>query len=598
LCYNEKNYRYSFPIALLYENMITDELLNYIKNQLRKGISGGIVKNSLIANGWGAADVDEAFRLIIRSNQIPVEKKVNRFEEQPYENRPLVQQPTFRRPFDQLPFGRKFTDQELEQELQLEELPLPEGRNEPMPPQNAGQQPSEGKGFGKAIAVALAIMIIVGLAGYYYYLRQPDVVLRKMVGNLNQIKSLEYSGEVGFNIISSYIGLTGVATRDSNQGSLKFDNLGNFNGLLDVSESGNPQFSLVLFDSLTSGNTVDKITTNFIFGLEMRIMDKVLYFQMTDFPSFGLFDVSSVENQWLEIDQEAMEEKLSIFQFQQVAGGKGNQKEQKLSEEQIQKINIEIDNFISKLAKKVIKMPDEKIEGVNSWHYSVQLDKEELKNLIIKITEIVTDEEVSEEKKKSFDETLKAMELKDIEIWIGKKDNLPHKALISFSSKETEENKVTADYKFTFFFRNYNRPVKLEVPGSTQSLNELFEDLFGGLINNAKNSEIISKMTDFRFEAELIYDKENNFDKLDCSYVGSNVDLKSICDRIIKINGVPLVIRKSQSGSQGYCAYAMLVIGEGEYKRYFCVTDKGESVETVINPSTTCTTWSFRCPSK
>jgi len=44
--------------------MVNQQLLDYIKQQLQRGVSKEQIKSSLIANGWQAQDVDEAFAFI------------------------------------------------------------------------------------------------------------------------------------------------------------------------------------------------------------------------------------------------------------------------------------------------------------------------------------------------------------------------------------------------------------------------------------------------------------------------------------------------------------------------------------------------------
>jgi len=44
--------------------MVTQQLLDYIKQQLEQGVSQEQIKNSLMANGWQAQDIDEAFVLV------------------------------------------------------------------------------------------------------------------------------------------------------------------------------------------------------------------------------------------------------------------------------------------------------------------------------------------------------------------------------------------------------------------------------------------------------------------------------------------------------------------------------------------------------
>ncbi len=48
--------------------MINQQLLNYIKQQLQRGVDREKIKNSLLANGWQETDINEAFVFINSSN--------------------------------------------------------------------------------------------------------------------------------------------------------------------------------------------------------------------------------------------------------------------------------------------------------------------------------------------------------------------------------------------------------------------------------------------------------------------------------------------------------------------------------------------------
>lgn len=49
--------------------MTNQQLLNYIKQRLQQGVNKGDIKNSLIANGWQASNIEEAFNSITAPNQ-------------------------------------------------------------------------------------------------------------------------------------------------------------------------------------------------------------------------------------------------------------------------------------------------------------------------------------------------------------------------------------------------------------------------------------------------------------------------------------------------------------------------------------------------
>ena len=49
--------------------MINQQLLDYIKQQIQQGTDREKINNSLMANGWQASDIKEAFDSIMPSNQ-------------------------------------------------------------------------------------------------------------------------------------------------------------------------------------------------------------------------------------------------------------------------------------------------------------------------------------------------------------------------------------------------------------------------------------------------------------------------------------------------------------------------------------------------
>ena len=42
--------------------MVTKEIVDYVADQLKQGVSKDEIKNALVASGWQAADIDEAVK--------------------------------------------------------------------------------------------------------------------------------------------------------------------------------------------------------------------------------------------------------------------------------------------------------------------------------------------------------------------------------------------------------------------------------------------------------------------------------------------------------------------------------------------------------
>lgn len=447
--------------------MINQQLLDFIKQQSQQGVNREGIRNSLITNGWQASDIEEVFTSIDSQNQ------------------PSVQSPS--------------------------------GPSNPQPLQSFSTFPSQPQ--MKANKTLLAIISVIGMLvigggalAYFYYFQSPEKIVQRMATKLADVESLEYSGEIKAEVDASSLtgGTSLLQPVQPTEATKKASNFSiNFNGVSNVKDLNNPQGSFsfnINTDALTEGQ--------FNFELEVRNVGKIIYVKISDVPNLGLFDLSAVKNQWVKIDTEALKKQFGLEKLEEQL--KEAQKQQELSPEQIEKLKEAIQQ--AEILKITQKLPSEKINGVSTHHYKFAIDKQGIKKLTTDISQIVQNKALTEKELADFDKSLEAIELPEGEIWIGKKDLLPYKVSLSSTIKETEQSKTSGKISFTLLFKNFNKPVQIDIPAQAKPLEEVLGGLFGGLQGLTPGSQFPSAgQQDFSKDT----DKDGLPDQLEAIY-GTN----------------------------------------------------------------------------
>lgn len=445
--------------------MINQQLLDFIKQQSQQGKDKEEIKNSLMTNGWQASDsdIEEAFNSLASPN------------------RPVVQPPP--------------------------------GLSSPQTFSTFSSQPQ--KKLNKTLLAIFSIIGVLVIGGgafaYFYYFQSPERIVQRMTARLAEIKSLEYSGEIKAEVdTGNLLGGGNLLQLSQPVVAQKASNFSiNFTGVSDVKDLNNPQGSFsfnINTDALTEGQ--------FTFGLEIRNVGKIIYVKISDVPNLGFFDLSAVKNQWVKIDTEALKKQFGFEKLEEQL--KEAQKQQELTPEQIEKLKEVVKQ--AKVFKITQKFASEKINGVNTHHYKFTIDKEGIKKLVTDISQIVQNKTLTEKELTDFNKSLEAIELPEGEIWIGKKDLLPYKVSLSSTIKGTEQLKTSGKISFTLLFKNFNKPVQIDIPTQTKPLEEILGGLFSGLQGSTPGSSFPSAgQQDFSKDT----DKDGLPDQLETIY-GTN----------------------------------------------------------------------------
>lgn len=396
--------------------MSDQKLLDYVKQQLQQGETREQIQGALLAKGWQLEAINEAFNPPASSNQ-------------------PVFQPTFSRPA--VKRSKKI--------------------------------------LLSVIIIGGSLIIGGGVFAYLNYFQQtPEKVVKKMLLKLTEIKSFEYAGEANTEINQ---GDSTNANSDLSQplqlfsGKKQSKSSSQYSGAIDIYDTANPKV-LVSFNIKTDALPLAELAV----GVELRVVDKVIYAQLSEAPNLGFFDLSSVQNQWIKIDMEAIKKQFGSKQLDdQLAKIQENQE---LSPEQIERLKTTFEQ--AEIFKITEKLASEKISGVDTYHYKFTVSQEGLKKFIITSSQIFQKRSLTETELAAFNKGFETMGPVDGEVWIGKKDFFPYKITFELNVAETETSPA-GKISSVFSLKNFNQPMQIEAPAEAKSLQEITAELFGGL---------------------------------------------------------------------------------------------------------------------
>lgn len=187
---------------------------------------------------------------------------------------------------------------------------------------------------------------------------------------------------------------------------------------------------------------------------EEIIIGEDSWFKLTDlpfprFPEIFSLDLEKMQNQWIKPGRDNFEDLFGKFS----------------PRAKIEVIKKLISN--DKIFQLKKGLPDEVIEGNQTFHYLFILEEDELKKLLPEISELLPVELKELEKIKNI----------KVEIWIGKKDKLIYKAKIEGDTdlKEVEPNlEGKMVIKANISLSKFNLPIKIEAPSEFKSLEEIY----------------------------------------------------------------------------------------------------------------------------
>ncbi len=334
-----------------------------------------------------------------------------------------------------------------------------------MPSFSISETPKKG---GSNFIKIIAVLIIWGVSGIGICLATrvwdpiwspfrptPEQVLQKM---MNQMEGLR-----------TYCDKTIFAVNFKNKQELKID--GDFAIDNDETNPDNPK-SAAKFN-------LNLATEGMQFSLagETKTIGETIYFKLTTIPALPMLepffaimgiDLQQIKNQWIKFDM-----------------GEFKKETEKQTEKQ-KELKRNLKELIANKNFFIVKaeLPDEKINGIKTYHYAVALNNEEVKKIIPELLKIAGEEGGTmplpidiEESQEKIDEFLNKVGEITADVWIGKKDLYLYKLELDkeIDLNRFEDNeKGTIAIEFTTEFSKFNQPIETTVPGEFKTIKEIF----------------------------------------------------------------------------------------------------------------------------
>lgn len=342
------------------------------------------------------------------------------------------------------------------------------------------------RGSNSAIkAVVIAAVLLVVIAGGVLALRvwdpmwnplrpKPDEVIVKSLTEIGKVKSSATEVSLSY----------GITTGDPSSVEDMTANL-KLNISQDNSAANNPK---------AKGNFEVKISSKIGFGItlggELRQKGKESYYKITDISLPAEIEQSFSE---MGIDVNTARESLKA---NWIKGEAQTAEDMAKSEQILEKYNQILKESRPWIVKK--QMQDEKIRAVKAYHYSIVLEKEKLKKLVLDLIKASEESQGQAEENPAFSEMMLVGTIGGIfdvfgdvpgDIWIGKKDNLPYKIVLE-KQIDSKDFSGTAGgilkLKLEINGADFNKPVSVEAPADAKRIEEVLpfniEDLLGSLL--------------------------------------------------------------------------------------------------------------------
>ena len=311
--------------------------------------------------------------------------------------------------------------------------------------------------------VLIGLIFIGGIAyAYNAYFYSPEKNIGRMLGNLKNIKTMAYSGELN---VSANVPATPISEKKLSKLSVSF------NGASDTQNADDLRgaFSFQIKTDAMSGQEMS-------LGLEARSLSKTLFLKLSNLPNIGFIDLGFFNDKWIKLDESTIGQ-----------GGVASSSE-KIDGNLIKEKAAKIQNLPSqdKFIKITETLKSEKIEGQDTYHYKYIIDKEALKKFISDYSTLIDDKALTAEQIASSSEQIDQIDLAEGEIWIGKSDFMPYK--LSFAASTKDEKAINTNLVLSF--KNFNQVIKIEEPTDVKTLTELIGGLMGGMFGGSGSNPL------------------------------------------------------------------------------------------------------------
>jgi hypothetical protein len=282
-------------------------------------------------------------------------------------------------------------------------------------------------------------------------------------------------------------------------------------------------------------------------------------------------DTSSFTGKWWKVDMEALAKNFGGAEADKILE---SMKKGQLSKEKKDQLIALVKKY--KNTARIEKLADGQIEGASAYRFSVALDEAQLANMLKETVDVLQKDlpEKEEIKASDMEPFFKMIDIKSIELLIGKNDHLPAQVKISVDMlDEAGKNIGTLDISFII---SGSAPVEIKAPADSTDILYLMGPIVQSSLMSARQkgneAAIKANLSSIRARAELFYDSHGY------SYSGlcSSQEVKSVREAIENANGTGFVCKES---AKKYAVGAKFPGNAGNW----CVDSMGFSV-SIKNP--------------
>jgi hypothetical protein len=404
--------------------MTTPELVQFVKNEIAVGASKQLISDKLKTQGWDDTDINEVFNIVS----------------------PVVAVPTT---FNSIPVMASITNGGS---LVVEQKPK--------------------RKLLKFFTIFIIILILVAGGALAYasgFFLSTSKLFSQMTDSSKNNKTVKFDLNLNVDASAMKIPESSISLGTGDAKTADF----NMTGVFDMADTTKLKFdSSYLFK-------MGKIDA----GIAVRAIDGVLYLNLTKGPDLGFFSLKPFENRWISIPMIDKEGKLNSANPLLSVSPVNSSFLNSFTDEQKQHItDIVKKASLIKITKKHLP---EMVDGAISYHISFDIDKVGVVSFLTELTDYMKSLDKSNDalaglSPADISKSLDAISSFDGGLWVGILDKLPHKMVIS-STIINPEKPEDGNVKIlaTLLYKDWNKPVIVEVPIKVVTVEELMKELMG-----------------------------------------------------------------------------------------------------------------------
>lgn len=308
-----------------------------------------------------------------------------------------------------------------------------------------------------SLVVVVGFLLMVNPASAAYESSQQ--VLGKAIANFNKSTTFSFAGNVTMRDTTKPVKYSKTYTSPARVTAIKSNLNGQFNAVNQQNKKYNLFFDLAIDSGSFSFKNLQVDLTSFGQKFYLRVN------YPGDTSAIGT-EINQFLNQWILIDKEAIIKDYLGTNYSNLIKTNVEKSEINLSElksalESLRKNNVII----------LTKLKDEKVNGVDTFHYSYRVNKVGLRNFLITLAKQSKDiGALGPSDLKSLDTWLKSNILPTGSIWIGKKDYNIYR--LTFAQKKNDKTKETNNI-IDLTFNDFNQELYISAPGNFLTFEEV-----------------------------------------------------------------------------------------------------------------------------